>query len=59
MEWIIENWTVCLAIFWMAERAVRLTPFQADDILVDIIDTQVEEDINVDDREDNIIESNS
>ena len=37
MDWIIEHWSETLAIFWMAERVVRLTPFPADDILVDII----------------------
>ena len=37
MEWIINHWSECLAIFWMAERAVKLTPYPYDDILVDII----------------------
>ena len=37
MEWIIDNWTTCLAIFWMAEKAVKITPFPYDDILLDIV----------------------
>ena len=37
MEWIVENWTLCLEIFWMAEKAVKITPFPYDDILFDIV----------------------
>ena len=37
MEWIISNWTTCLAIFWMAEKVVKITPFPYDDILLDIV----------------------
>ncbi len=37
MEWIAANWTTCLAIFWMAEKVTKITPFPYDDILVDII----------------------
>ena len=37
MPWVASNWTLCVAIFWMLEKVVKLTPFKADDILVDII----------------------
>ena len=37
MDWIINNWTTCLAIFWMAEKVVKITPFPYDDILLDIV----------------------
>ena len=37
MEWILNNWTTCLAIFWMAEKVVKITPFPYDDILLDIV----------------------
>ena len=37
MEWIISNWSKCLAIFWMAERAVNHTSNPYDDILIDIV----------------------
>ena len=37
MDWIINNWTLCLSIFWMLEKIVKLTPMKADDILLDII----------------------
>jgi len=37
MDWIINHWSECLAVFWMAEKIVKLTPTAYDDILVDII----------------------
>ena len=37
MEWIANNWSECLAVFWMAEQCVKLTPMPADDILLDIV----------------------
>ena len=37
MEWIADNWTTCLAIFWMMEKIVKITPFPYDDILLDIV----------------------
>ena len=41
MEWIISNWSKCLAIFWMAERAVKHTPNPYDDILIDIVWSEI------------------
>ena len=29
--------TICLAIFWMAEKVTKLTPVPYDDILLDIV----------------------
>ena len=37
MEWIINHWSECLAVFWMAEKVTKLTPVPYDDILLDII----------------------
>jgi hypothetical protein len=36
MDWIVSNWTTCIAIFWVLEKVVKLTPFPYDDILLDI-----------------------
>ena len=36
MEWIVNNWSECLAVFWMAEKCVKLTLMPAD-ILLDIV----------------------
>ena len=36
MEWIANNWLECLAVFWMAEKCVKLTLMPAD-ILLDIV----------------------
>ena len=37
MDWIISNWTLCIAIFWMLEKVVKITPISYDDILLDIV----------------------
>ena len=37
MEWIVENWMLCIAIFWMLEKVVKITPISYDDILLDIV----------------------
>ena len=37
MNWILDNWTMCIAIFWMLEKVVKMTPFPYDDILLDIV----------------------
>jgi len=37
VTWISNNWMVCLSIFWVLEKIVKITPFKADDILIDII----------------------
>ena len=37
MEWMIDNWTTCLPIFWMMEKIVKITSFTYDDILLEIV----------------------
>ena len=37
MEWFADNWTLSVAIFWMAEKVVKLTPTKYDDIAIDIV----------------------
>jgi hypothetical protein len=37
MDWITSNWTLCISIFWMLEKIVKITPMKADDILLDIV----------------------
>ena len=37
LTWASENWTLVVAVFWMAEKVVKLTPWPYDDILFDII----------------------
>ena len=37
MDWITSNWTLCISIFWMLEKVVKITPMKADDILLDIV----------------------
>ena len=37
MEWITNNWDLCLLIFVLAEKAVKLSPTKYDDILLDFI----------------------
>jgi len=37
LNWFTENWTLAVAVFWMLEKIVKLTPFKADDILIDVI----------------------
>ena len=37
MDWMMENWTLCLSIFWMMEKIVKMTPMKYDDILLDMV----------------------
>ena len=37
MDWITSNWTLCIAIFWMLEKIVKLTPVSYDDVLLDMV----------------------
>tara|TARA_Y100000310_G_C20255201_1_gene610997 strand:+ start:52 stop:198 length:147 start_codon:yes stop_codon:yes gene_type:complete len=37
MDWVMNNWTLCIAIFWMLEKIVKITPISYDDILLDIV----------------------
>ena len=46
MDWITSNWTLCVAIFWMLEKVVKLTPFPYDDILLDMVWGSVKKALN-------------
>jgi len=35
--WMGEHWATMLAIFWVLEKVVKLTPWKYDDILIDIL----------------------
>ena len=37
MDWIINNWDICLLAFMILEKAVKLSPSKNDDIILDII----------------------
>ena len=37
MDWIANNWMLCVSIFWMLEKIVKITPISYDDILLDVI----------------------
>ena len=37
MEWISGNWEYVLVAFYVAEKIVKLTPTDKDDILLDIV----------------------
>ena len=37
MEWIAENWEWVLLGFMVAEKVVKMSPTDKDDILVDVI----------------------
>ena len=37
MDWIINNWYMCLLAFMILEKAVKLSPSKNDDIMLDII----------------------
>ena len=35
--WIIQHWQYILVALYVAEKVVKLTPWKADDIVIDII----------------------
>ena len=37
MSWLIENWDICLLVFMILEKAVKLSPSKNDDIVLDIV----------------------
>ena len=37
MDWIINNWDMCLLAFMILEKAVKLSPSKNDDIMLDIV----------------------
>ena len=37
MDWIVNNWDICLLAFMILEKAVKLSPSKNDDIVLDIV----------------------
>jgi len=37
MEWLAENWEWVLLVFMVAEKIVKMSPTDKDDILLDVI----------------------
>ena len=37
MSWILSNLDLCLAVFFVLEKLVKLSPTKYDDILLDVI----------------------
>jgi len=37
ITYVGNNWTFLIAIFWVLEKVVKLTPTKYDDILIDIV----------------------
>ena len=45
IDWIAGNWPTCLAVFYAAEKIVKLTPTKYDDIIFDMILKPIKEKI--------------
>ena len=37
MNWLMQNWELCLAVFFVLEKLVKLSPTKYDDILLDVV----------------------
>tara|TARA_Y100000401_G_scaffold92047_1_gene78015 strand:- start:268 stop:411 length:144 start_codon:yes stop_codon:yes gene_type:complete len=37
MEFLINNWDIALAVFFVLEKLVKLSPTKYDDILLDMV----------------------
>ena len=37
IEWITTNWDIALAVFFVLEKVVKLSPTKYDDILLDMV----------------------
>ena len=37
IEWITNNWATALAVFYVLEKLVKITPMKYDDILLDMV----------------------
>jgi hypothetical protein len=53
MEWIVNNWDMCLLTFMILEKAVKLSPSKNDDIILDIIWNGIKNMGNKDDKKNN------
>ena len=50
MEWIINNWDICLLAFMILEKAVKLSPSKNDDIVLDIVWNSLKNMVKADDK---------
>ena len=37
MNWLMSNWELCLAVFFVLEKIVKASKSQYDDILLDMV----------------------
>ena len=37
MNWLVDNWEIVLAVFFLLEKVVKLSPSKHDDILLDML----------------------
>jgi len=35
--WLGNNWTLVIAVFWVLEKVVKISPMKQDDIVVDML----------------------
>ena len=50
MDWIINNWDICLLAFMILEKAVKLSPSKNDDIVLDIVWNSLKNMVKADDK---------
>ena len=53
MEFLINNWDICLLDFMILEKVVKLSPSKNDDIVLDIIWNGVKSVVKKDDKKSN------
>lgn len=53
MEFLINNWDICLLAFMILEKVVKLSPSKNDDIVLDIIWNGVKSVVKKDDKKSN------
>ena len=53
MDWMINNWDMCLLAFMILEKVVKLSPSKNDDIVLDIIWNGVKNMVKDDDKKSN------
>jgi len=53
MDWLVANWDICLLVFMIAEKGVKLSATKADDIVLDIIWNGIKSVVKGDDKKSN------
>ena len=53
MDWIINNWDICLLAFMILEKAVKLSASKNDDIVLDIVWNGLKNMVKNDDKKSN------